>query len=83
MKYVIFLLLCVVKLHALDAYLDVFHGFNNQFVLSIEQKVDVQESLGLGFDVFDSSVNNVSLNATLWSIFYRRYVNKTTSDGVF
>ena len=81
----VFFIACVmiIKLHAVDIYLDQFHALQNQLVVQAEFPVDVQESLSGALNIINSSRNNVFMTMHLWELSYRRYLQETTSSGLF
>ena len=83
MRLLVVFFLLFVRSYGLDLYFDHYHALNQNIVLTVEQNIDIQESLGLGINIFDSSVNNVYLHGNLWRLMYRRYVQETTKEGVF
>lgn len=76
-------LLIAVKACAVELYIDQFHGLQNRLVLSVEQPIDIQESLSGGVNVLQVNTGGVKLNMTLWEAAYRRYVEATTRSGIF
>jgi len=67
----------------IDVSLDMFHGLNQQLFLSVEQPVDIQESVGIGLTY--TSLDHESARVTMVMIdpMYRRYIKETTSEGGF
>ena len=75
-------LLIAFKTFAVDVYVDLFHGLQNQLIFSVEAPVDIQESMLAGINVINDSKEGVRVNMQLWELSYRRYINNT-SGGVF
>ena len=76
-------LLIAVKACAVELYIDQFHGLQNRLVLSVEQPIDIQESLSGGVNVLQVNTGGVRLDMKLWEIVYRRYVAASTQSGIF
>ena len=76
-------LLLIIKVQAIDLYIDQFHGLQNRLVLSVEQPIDIQESLSMGINIIGGSSNGVNYQMKLWELTYRRYVGKLTKSGIF
>ena len=83
MHRLFFILLCVVKVHAVDLFIDQFHGLQKRIVFRVEHAIDIQESILLGGNLLDGSTQGIGFNMSLWETSYRRYVNETTSTGIF
>lgn len=76
-------LLIAVKVCAVELYIDQFQGLQNRLALSIEQPIDIQESLSGGVNVLRVNTDGVRLDMKLWEIVYRRYVAASTQSGIF
>ena len=84
MRRILFILLCVVvKLHAVELFMDQFHGLQNRLVFRVERAIDIQESLLFGVNLLDGTTKEVGFHMSLWESSYRRYVSETTSAGIF
>ena len=83
MKKILLFVLLSIPLNAVDLYLDQFHAMQNHLILRLEQPLDIQESLLVGFNIYEVSDNGVLLKANLMEGVYRRYVDKATNNGLF
>ena len=83
MHRIFLILLCVVKVHAVDVFIDQFHGLQNRLVVKVEHAIDIQESLLFGVTLLDGSTKGIGFHMSLWESSYRRYVSETTSTGIF
>ena len=80
---IIFALLMIIKVQAVELYIDQFHGLQNRLVLSVEQPIDIQETLSIGVNVLDGPTRELNYQMQLWELAYRRYIRETTQAGVF
>ena len=65
-----------------DLFVDQFYALQNRLVIKYEQPVDVQQSLTVGINSYNDTIESVDYAFSLYDLSYRRYIENTTT-GVF